>query len=140
ATATSLRIGTAADTIMWYSGQTPAVSATGMGRLDSVASGTTVSLTERAPFSAAHGFHITNATATGGATATAPAGSPAGVEFDLAAAADGDVITLTLSQPPNDTPVNLRLTAVTGRARPGQFSVGSGATPEQIAANFHAAL
>jgi flagellin-like hook-associated protein FlgL len=140
ATATALRIGTAADTIMWYGGQTPAVSATGMGRLDSAASGTMVSLTERAPFSADHGFHITNATATGGTTATAPAGSPAGVEFDLAAAADGDVITLTLSQPPNDTPVTLRLTAVTGRAGPGQFSVGSGATPEQIAANFHVSL
>lgn len=146
AAATALRIGTATDTVMWYSGQTPAVSATGMGRLDMAASGSTVSLTERAPFSAAHGFHITSATATGGTTATAPAGSPAGVQFDLAAAAEGDVVTLTLSQPPKDTPVTLQLTAVTGRAGPGQFSVAAGPTPtpnfppDQIAANFHAAL
>ncbi|WP_240229701.1 hypothetical protein [Devosia lacusdianchii] len=144
ATATSLRVATEADTVMWYKGQSPAISATGLGRLDISASGSSVSLTERSPSSAAHGFQITGATSTsavpGGTVATYTGGNPAnmGVTFGAGAAA-GDRVSLTLQQP-DGTTRTVELTAVVGKAGPGQFSVSPTNDPNETAANFSSAL
>src|SRR5690606_20173292 len=59
--AVSLRVATKADTVMWYSGESPAVSANGMGRLTATRTNDTVTLRENAPVSSAHGFQITGA-------------------------------------------------------------------------------
>ncbi|WIY51653.1 hypothetical protein O9Z70_09135 [Devosia sp. YIM 151766] len=149
ATATALRVASAADTVMWYSGQTPAVSAVGMGRLEAASSydpltaTAQVSLTEKAPVSAAHGFQIANAATTSSSGGTSPAasfisGDPASmsVVFDGTEAAD-DTITLTLKEP-NGREREITLTAVAGKAGPGQFTIG--ASVEETSANFEKAM
>lgn len=141
ATSTSLRVATKTDTVMWYGGESPAVSATGMGRLSLENSGDTVSLSENAPVSPNHGFRISNSSATaanpGGVTAS-QSGDPAtlSVQFGPDAAA-GDRVTLTLTEPSGKTR-EVTLTAVSGKAVAGQFSLGANA--EETAANFQAAL
>ena len=141
ATSTSLRVATTTDTVMWYGGESPAVSATGMGRLSLENSGDTVSLSENAPVSPNHGFRISNASASaanpGGVTAS-QSGDPAtlSVQFGPDAAA-GDRVTLTLTDPSGKTR-EVTLTAVSGKAVAGQFSLGANA--EETAANFQAAL
>ena len=151
ATATALRVASPADTVMWYTGQTAAVSAVGMGRLeasssyDALTSTAQVSLAEKAPVSAAHGFRITNAATTlsdsGASPATAyAAGSPASmsVAFD-GTEQPGDTITLTLAEPPPSSKSReITLTAVSGKAGPGQFTTGG--SVEQTAANFEKAM
>jgi flagellar hook-associated protein 3 FlgL len=139
ATATALRVGTEADTVMWYKGQTPAVSAAGLGRLEIGGSGATISLAEKAPVSAAHGFQITALSAdTANMDTTFTAGDPstASVAFTGVPAA-GETVSVTLTEP-NGTTRTVSLTAVTGKAGPGQFS--RGATADETAANFKSAL
>lgn len=141
ATSTSLRLATKTDTVMWYGGESPAVSATGMGRLTLGTSGDTVSLSENAPVSPNHGFRIGSPSAVsanpGGVTAT-QSGDPATLNVQFGAdAAAGDSVKLTLTDPSGKTR-EVTLTAVSGKAVAGQFSLG--ATAEETAANFQAAL
>ncbi len=150
ATATELRVATATDTVMWYRGENAAVSAVGLGRLESGVShnavpstASTVSLTGKAPSSPDHGFQISNAqtTVTGSGTsaaATHTAGPPASmaVTFDGTEAA-GDTVTLTLTDPSGKVR-ELALTAVNGKPGPGQFTIGN--TIEETAANFEKAM
>ena len=58
ATATALKVATDDDTVLWYRGQSPAVAADGLGRLAINTVGDTVTLQEKIPVSAAHGFKI----------------------------------------------------------------------------------
>lgn len=142
ATATSLRLATATDTVMWYKGESPAVSATGMGRLSIANGGDSVSMTENVPVSAAHGFRITAGTSEPNdpdrVVATHNAGTPAGLSVQFGTDTEpGDSVTLTLTEPNGKQRV-VTLTAVEGKATAGQFSLGG--TPDKTAANFQAAL
>lgn len=134
ATATELRIATANDTVMWYSGESAKVSATGLGRTTIGGSGDTVTLTETEPVSAAHGFQIT-----GASTGYTP-GDPASlsVQFDGSEAAN-DTISFTLTEP-GGKQREIVLTAVNGKAGPGQFTLAADGDPEKTAANFRKAL
>ncbi|WP_375451968.1 hypothetical protein [uncultured Devosia sp.] len=139
ATATALRVGTAADTVMWYAGQSPAISAAGLGRLDVATSGDTTTLSERAPASANYGFQITGVsadTANIDTSFTAADPSTLGVAFTNVPNV-GETVTLGLAQP-DGTTRSVSLTAVTGKAGPGQFSIGADA--DATAANFSKAL
>lgn len=136
---TSLRIATEADTVMWYTGQSPAVAAEGLGRLEIGTNGATVTLGEKQPVSAAHGFQISSISAstasiTTGYTATDP--SQATAQFTTVPAA-GEKVSITLTEP-NGTTRTMELTAVVGKAGPGQFSIG--ADVNATAANFSKAL
>ncbi|MBD8064271.1 hypothetical protein IC608_02115 [Devosia sp. PTR5] len=140
--ATSLRVATATDTVMWYSGETAAVSAIGMGRLTTGRDAGTVTLTQNMPVSNAHGFQIADAVSsnTAAVTAVRNAGPPVAMTVEIAnnaALAANDTVTFTLSEPGGKTrPVTL--TAVTGTAGPGQFKIGADAA--QTAANFQEAM
>lgn len=139
ATATSLRVATEADTVMWYKGQSPAVSATGLGRLGISTTGASVALTEKSPVSANHGFQITGLsadTANIDTTFTAADPSRANVAFTGVPAA-GETVSITLKEP-NGTSRSVSLVAVNGKAGPGQFSIG--ATAADTATNFSTAL
>lgn len=142
ATATALRVATPTDTVMWYKGETAAVSAVGMGRLGIERSNDTVTLSEKLPVSAEYGFQISAASATSasptGVVANYTAGDPAslGVTFDATAAA-GDTVNLTLTDP-SGKQRQMTLTAVTGKAGPGQFTIG--ADEQETATNFEKAL
>ena len=145
ATATSLKVATEADTVLWYSGQSPAVSAANMGRLsinttsDSLATppSTTVTLAQDLPASADYGFKIAGITALTGAmeTATDAVAGNVSVKF-TAQPAPGDKVEVTLSEPPNGTLRTVSLTAVQGKAGPGQFSISATGNVEETAANF----
>jgi flagellar hook-associated protein 3 FlgL len=161
ATATALKVGTERDTVMWYGGQSPAVAAANMGRLgiETTASDATtpasVSLNQSIPPSAAHGFQIVGISAntasmTTSVTTTAPA--TLSVSFDNGVPENppdpavppvltlpGEVVEVSLAEPAPSNKVHVvKLTAVVGRAAPGQFTVGT--TPDETAANFAAAL
>lgn len=139
ATATALRVATDADTVIWYRGQSPAVAADGLGRLGIETAGDTVTLTEAAPVSSAHGFRITAVsadTANINTTYTAADPSSAAVQFTAVPAA-GETVSVTLAEP-DGTTRTVSLTAVVGKAGPGQFSIG--ATPAATAANFSKGL
>lgn len=141
-TAGSLRVASATDTVMWYRGDTPAVSAAGMGRLTAETTGATVTLGENAPASAAHGFQITAASSsnTTAITAVRTAGPPASMTVDVAdntALVADDTVTFSLREP-NGTTRQVTLTAVTGNAGPGQFTIGADA--DATAANFEKAM
>lgn len=139
ATATSLRVADATDTVMWYGGQTPAISAQGLGRLEISSSGNSVTLGETAPVSAKHGFQISGIsgdTASIDTTYSAANPSTASVAFTAVPAA-GETVQVTLTEPNGNTRT-LQLTAVVGRAGPGQFSIG--ADVNATAANFSTAL
>lgn len=143
ATSTGLKVASATDTVIWYSGQSPAVSAANLGRLSiattsdalAVPPTATVTLAQDLPVSDNHGFKITGITPLTGAitTGTDPVAGNATVQFS-AQPALGDKVEVTLSEPPNGTLRTVSLTAVQGKAGPGQFSIGAniGAT----AANF----
>lgn len=144
ATATALRIATPADTVSWYSGQTPSVSAVGLGRLDLTRSTNTVQLVERSPVSPDHGFQITASSGTTasptGTVVTSTGGNPASMSVAFGAtAAAGDSVNLTLTDPAGKAR-SLTLTAVSGLAGPGQFTVSPTADPNETAANFEKAL
>lgn len=143
-TATSLRVATKTDTVMWYSGETAAVSQIGLGRLTPARSAETVTLTENIPVSSAHGFQISavssSVTNAGALTATHTPGDPASMSVvfdDTFALTAGDSVTVTLTEP-NGTTRNVTLTAVTGKAGPGQFTIG--ADEQASAANFEKAM
>lgn len=150
--ATALRVASANDTVMWYRGETAAVSAVGMGRLTSEKNAGVVSLTQNVPVSSAHGFAITNVGFTsanaGALNAVRNAGPPADmtVTFDNAQALSaGDNVRLTLSEPaPSTKTREVTLTAVTGKAGPGQFTISTNADPAlrdaENAANFEKAM
>lgn len=142
ATATSLRVATASDTVMWYTGQTAAVSAVGMGRLESERQGNTVSLSEKVPVSAAHGFQLSGTTATlanpAAVVVNSTAGDPASLSVEFAGnATANDQISFTLTDP-SGKQRQVTLTAVTGKAGPGQFTIGADAAA--TAANFEKAM
>lgn len=139
ANATSLRVADGTDTIMWYTGQSPAVAAEGLGRMqigtDTLTN--TVSLTETAPVSAQHGFQISNVSATS-LTSNYTAADPSSASVVFAANPPaGERVEITLTEPGGVTRV-LALTAVAGKAGAGQFSIG--ATAGETAANFAKAL
>ena len=143
-TSTSLRVATKTDTVMWYGGQTAAVSAVGMGRLTSARAAETVTLTENIPVSSAHGFQISGVTSSvtnaGALTATHTPGDPASMSVafdDTFALTAGDSVTVTLTEP-NGTSRQVTLTAVTGKAGPGQFTIG--ADEAESATNFEKAM
>jgi Flagellin and related hook-associated proteins len=143
-TATELRVATKTDTVMWYSGQSAAVSATGMGRLTAARQDETVTLTQNMPFSAAHGFQISNvhfeSTNAGAVTAMRNAGPPVDMTVtfdDTATLVPGDKVELTLTEP-NGTSRVVVLTAVAGKAGPGQFQIGGDQNTK--AANFEKAM
>lgn len=139
--ATSLRVADATDTIMWYTGQSPAIAGEGLGRMQ-IGTNTatnTVSLTETAPVSANHGFQITSVSAsTANITTAYTAADPSVAAATFAAnPAAGEAVQITLTEPGGATRV-LALTAVTGKAGAGQFTIG--ATVAETTANFAKAL
>ncbi|WP_323013628.1 hypothetical protein [Devosia sp.] len=150
ATATALRVGTEADTVMWYSGQTPAVVAANLGRLDISTTAVTdpltnvvthgVTIAQQQPVSGQYGFSVSAQPSQPGAniTVTPVAGSPASVSVQLAAMLTaGESVEITLTEP-NGTQRKVTLTAVNGPARAGQFSIG--ADEAATAQNFAQAL
>ncbi len=140
-TATQLRVADATDTIMWYTGQSPAVAAEGLGRLNIGTNTATnsVRLTETAPVSANHGFQISSISpSTANITTSYTAANPSSASATFAAnPAAGETVRMTLTEP-NGTTRDLELTAVTGKAGAGQFTIG--ATVGETAANFAKAL
>lgn len=140
-TATTLRVADASDTVMWYQGQSPAVAAEGLGRLQINATASTVTLAERAPVSANHGFRVTGASAVSGnitTTYTAADPSEMAVQFTGLPTA-GQQVSLTLTEPGAEGAQRvLTLTAVTGKAGAGQYTIGADANA--TAANFANAL
>lgn len=141
--ATALRVASPTDTVAWYSGQSPAVSASNMGRLTSSVSGSGVTLKENSPASADYGFRISAAsatTATAGSVTAAASGNPATLAINVAdntTLAANDSISLTLTDPGGKTR-DIKLTAVTGKAGAGQFTIG--ATAAETAANIEKAM
>jgi hypothetical protein len=149
-TATSLREADSTDTVIWYQGESPVVSAKGLGRLQTASSSNatvaSVNLGETAPPSDHYGFRIagiTSSTANIGAvfTAGATATDPGQAKIDFAAppaaqVAVGDTVTLDLDFPGGSRKISL--TAVVGKAGPGQFSIGADNT--LTAENFKTAL
>lgn len=140
--ATSLKVATEADTIMWYSGQSPAVSASNLGRLEISNAAVPVplsnpqtfthqvTLAQQAPASGNYGFQISGTGANNAIT----------VEFsDAVATVPGEKIEFALKEPPPSTVERtVALTAVVGKAGPGQFTIGANA--EATAENFSKAL
>lgn len=144
--AVALRVADATDTIMWYNGQSPSVAAEGMGRLQVSANADTVTLAERAPVSPKHGFQITNIVSdNANITTTPPTADPSSISAQFGAGlAAGDTVTITLTEPDGVTTRTLKLTAVTGKAGVGQFTIGADSDPlvatAESAANFAKAL
>ena len=152
-TATTLYEAGVNDTVIWYQGESPAVSAKGLGRLElssaSSPTDTTVTLGETAPPSDNFGFRITGvtssttnigATYTAGALATDP--GTASISFPVAPTlpatpvAVGDKLTLDLKFAGGTRQITL--TAVNGKAGPGEFSIGT--DNAATAGNFKSAL
>ena len=140
ATATTLRVADETDTVMWYKGQSPAVSAQGLGRLQIGTAGDTVTLGERAPSSPNHGFQISSVSApTASINTTYTAADPSNVAVQFTAVpAAGETVQVTLTEPGGTTTRTVELKAVVGKAGPGQFSIG--ADVNATAANFAGAL
>ena len=142
ATATSLRVADASDTIMWYQGQSPAVAADGLGRMQIGTVTDTVTLSGDFPLSDNYGFKITGVSAdtanidTTYTPATATTGASVGFTF-AAGLAPNEAVEVTLAQPGGSSRT-LTLTAVTGKAGAGQFTIGG--TAAETAANFAKAL
>jgi flagellin-like hook-associated protein FlgL len=139
ATATALRVADSSDTIMWYNGQSPAISAQGLGRLGISTAGDTVTLTEKSPSSAQYGFQISAVSAdTANIDTTYTAANPSSVSVAFTAVpAAGESVNVTLAQP-DGTTRTVALTAVVGKAGPGQFTIG--ADENATATNFANAL
>ncbi|QDZ10804.1 hypothetical protein [Devosia ginsengisoli] len=135
ATATGLKVATDADTVLWYRGQSPAVAAEGLGRLGIATSGGGVTLTEKSPVSAAHGFQIADVSAdTANINTTYTGADPSSVNVAFSATlTPGEKVSVTL-QDPDGTTRTVQLTAVTGKAVAGQFSIGGSA--DENAENF----
>ena len=115
------------------------MAAQGLGRLTVASATDTVTLTEKAPVSANHGFQISGVsadTANIDTTYTAADPSSVAVKFNSVPAA-GEAVDVTLTDP-SGVSRTVTLTAVTGKAGPGQFAIG--ADVNATAANFSAAL
>src|SRR5690606_4761828 len=100
----------------------------------------TVTLTETAPVSDKHGFQITDGQtdSPSGITVSHTDANPSSVAVTFAGVPGaGETVEIELTEPGNTTR-KLVLTAVTGKAGAGQFTIG--ATPEETAANFSRAL
>ncbi|MHA6728892.1 hypothetical protein [Devosia sp. A369] len=155
ASATGLKVASATDTVMWYGGQSPAVSADNMGRLDITSTAVPVplsvpevfthevTLAQQAPTSTAHGFQIDGIPAnTASMTATSPGGPGNAVKVAFSATVatvPGEMIEFTLKEPaPSTVERKVALTAVNGKPGPGQFTIG--ANPAETADNFAKAL
>lgn len=138
ATATGLKIATDADTVLWYKGQSPAVSASNMGRLEigSDPATSTVTLGQQKPVSSQHGFSIAGVSAGTANITTNLASGSLGVQFGAPPVA-GEAVKITL-EAPDGTKREVTLTAVQGRAGPGQFTIGGDAA--STAANFAKSL
>ncbi|KQX39861.1 hypothetical protein ASD04_04205 [Devosia sp. Root436] len=139
ATATALKVATDADTVLWYRGQSPAVAAEGLGRLGIQTASGVVTLQEKSPVSAAHGFQITAVSpdTTNIDTTYTPADpSSVAVAFTGTLTA-GEKVSVTLTEP-NGTTRMVELTAVVGKAIAGQFSIGT--TADENAENFSKGL
>jgi len=137
--ATALAIADPATTVTWYRGESPAVSAENLGRLNLSATASSVTVSEAIPVSAKHGFAISGVSAPTANIATSyTGGDPAsiGVNFTGVPAAN-ESVTLTLTQP-DGTNRTVTLTAVSGRPQAGQFTIGADA--DATAANFQSAL
>ncbi|KRA45549.1 hypothetical protein [Devosia sp. Root635] len=139
ATATALKVATDADTVLWYRGQSPAVAAEGLGRLGIKTSAGVVTLQEKSPVSAAHGFQITGISPDTTNIATTPPGAdPSSVAIAFTATlTPGEKVSVTLKEP-NGTTRTVELTAVVGKAIAGQFSIGT--TADENAENFSKGL
>lgn len=142
ANATALRLATPLDTVMWYTGENPAVSAANLGRLEIGTAAGTVNLTQGVPVSADHGFTITAASATladlsptTNITTTVTPGASASITFGTVT--PGEIVTLELEEPGGKTH-RVSLEAVTGTPGPGQFKIG--ATADETASSFASAL
>jgi flagellar hook-associated protein 3 FlgL len=137
--ATALAIADPATTVTWYRGESPAVSAENLGRLNLSATGAAVTVAEAIPVSAGHGFAISGVSASTANIATSyTGGDPAsvGVNFTGVPAAN-ESVTVTLTQP-DGTSRTVTLTAASGRPQAGQFTIGADA--DATAANFQSAL
>lgn len=143
ATSLGLKVASAADTVMWYGGQSPAVSASNLGRLDIASVDNKVTLSRSVPASGSHGFQIAGisaSTASMTASGPLPASGSVAVEFSLTVPTlPGEKIEITLAEPPpSGAQRKVTLTAVEGKAGPGQFAIGT--TPAATAENFAKAL
>jgi len=133
ATATGLKVATDADTVLWYRGQSPAVAAEGLGRLGIGTAAGVVTLQQKLPASAAHGFQIMGISPdTLNIVTDDTVPGSVSVEFTGALTTD-DKVSITL-QEPNGTTRTIELKAVVGKAVAGQFSIG--ATADENAENF----
>jgi flagellin-like hook-associated protein FlgL len=130
ATATALKVATDADTVLWYRGQSPAVAAEGMGRLGIQTAAGVVTLQEKAPTSSAYGFQITGVSAdTTNIDTTYTGADPSSVAVAFTdTLTAGEKVSVTLKEP-NGTTRTVELTAVTGKAVAGQFSISTNPDP-----------
>jgi len=137
--ATSLRVATEADTVMWYRGQSPAIAAEGLGRLGISSNANAVTLQQTAPVSAKHGFQLTDVSgSTANITTSLTGTDPSSIGVTFAnVPVPGETVTMTLTQP-DGTNRTVSLTAVTGTPGPGQFRIGGDVN--STAANFSTAL
>ncbi|MGB3338632.1 MAG: hypothetical protein WBA73_15775 [Devosia sp.] len=141
-TATALRVASPVDTVIWYEGQSPAIAAKGLGRLGIATNVDTVTLARKMPLSEDYGFKISQISAsTAGITTTFDPLNPesTGVQFNTTpSVVAGETVEITLAEPPNGNTRTISLIAVTGKAGPGQFTIG--ASPAGTAKNFAASL
>jgi flagellin-like hook-associated protein FlgL len=126
-TATGLRVADSSDTVMWYRGESPAVSAKGLGRLtiDGAGSGT-VSVTQTEPTSDKHGFAVTGVSPSTANIVTDghDAADPSWANAQFTGQPDpGETVTFTLTAP-DGTTRSVSLEAVNGKAGRGQFTIG----------------
>ncbi|MEO5806900.1 hypothetical protein [Devosia sp.] len=143
ATATSLKVATEADTVMWYKGQSPAIAADGLGRTNISTATDTVTLARTQPVTPDYGFKALSLSAST-ANITTDSTNPDNVTVKFAALPSaGETVQVNLTQPDGSTR-SFSLKAVAGPAGPGEFTIGSGATPvdaiNNTAAAFSAAL
>ena len=143
ATATSLRVATEDDTVMWYRGQSPAIASSNLGRLSVATAGNTVTLSENAPSSNKHGFQITGVSAdTAGIGTTFTAADPSSVSLEVGTnPLAGEKVSITLAEP-NGAARTVELEAVVGPAGAGQFSIGAdtAATARNLSASLKTVL
>jgi flagellar hook-associated protein 3 FlgL len=137
-TATELRVASPSDTVHWYSGETSAIGSVGMGRLSSATLGDTVTVREARPVATGYGFRLTGITGSANVAVSNAATSPNALTAQVTAVpAAGETVTLTLSAPDGSTR-QVSLTAVSGVAGAGQFSIGGSAA--ETADNLGVAL
>src|SRR5690606_26876624 len=123
ATAKALRVASDIDTVMWYKGQSPAITAAGLGRLGISTDTDTVTLARKMPLSDNHGFQILESDPPPPGVVTTFDPNSTSMAFNTApdpTVAVGEKVEITLREPDGTTRV-VSLTAVSGKAGPGQF-------------------